>query len=117
MKTSSFLTGIAVGVMGALAVIKKIKPSVFCSCSTDDENPAIKDAESAVETFRNSVDTLRKELNTRIESEQTYAAKCEDLKDEVAKKDNEISNLKNLCEKQAGLNKKLEEELSEAKSN
>ena len=54
------------------------------------------------------MDSLRNELNTRIESEQTYAAQCEDLKDQVAKKDVEIENLKNLCDKQAGELNKLE---------
>lgn len=116
MKASSFFAGLALGAAAAVAVSKKLKLSC-CSCNEGgNENPALKDAENAVETLRCSVDSLRKELNSRIESEQTFAAQCEDLKDQVAKKDVEISNLKNICEKQDGVNKKLEEELEEAKS-
>lgn len=117
MKASSFLAGLAVGAAAAVAVVKKMK--FGCACggdSSENESPALKDAENAVETLRSSVDTLRKELNTRIESEQTFASQCEDLKDQVAKKDVEIENLKNICEKQDGLNKKLEEELAETKA-
>ncbi|MCL4102813.1 hypothetical protein SAMN05720766_11651 [Fibrobacter sp. UWH9] len=114
MKASSFFAGLALGAAAALAVSKKLKSS--CSCEGNAENPALKDAENAVETLRCSVDSLRKELNSRIESEQTYAAQCEDLKDQVAKMDVEIGNLKNICEKQDGVNRKLEEELEEAKS-
>ncbi|MCQ2102578.1 MAG: hypothetical protein MJY98_05075 [Fibrobacter sp.] len=117
MKTSSFIAGLALGAAAAVAITKKMKLSC---CGCDDagktENPALKDAENAVETLRSSVESLRKELNTRIESEQTYAAQCEDLKDQVAKKDVEIGNLKNICEKQDGVNKKLEEELEEARA-
>ncbi|OWV12483.1 hypothetical protein [Fibrobacter sp. UWH1] len=114
MKASSFFAGLALGAAAALAVSKKLKSS--CCCEGNAENPALKDAENAVETLRCSVDSLRKELNSRIESEQTYAAQCEDLKDQVAKMDVEIGNLKNICEKQDGVNRKLEEELEEAKS-
>lgn len=114
MKASSFFAGLALGAAAALAVSKKLKSS--CGCEGNAENLALKDAENAVETLRCSVDSLRKELNSRIESEQTYAAQCEDLKDQVAKMDVEIGNLKNICEKQDGVNRKLEEELEEAKS-
>lgn len=117
MKTSSFLIGLAMGAAAAVAISKKLKLSC-CGCGEDGdvENSALKDAESAVETLRSSVDSLRKELNTRIESEQTFAAQCEDLKNQVASKDAEIGNLKNICEKQDGVNKKLEEELEAAKA-
>lgn len=117
MKTSSFFAGLALGAVAAVAITKKLKQSC-CACDGDDESesPALKDAEDAVETLRSSVDSLRKELNTRIESEQTFAAQCEDLKDQVAKKDVEIGNLRNICEKQDGVNKKLEEELEAAKA-
>lgn len=114
MKTSSFVAGLALGAAAALAISKKMKLS--CCGNGDGESPALKDAENAVETLRCSVDSLRKELNSRIESEQTYAAQCEDLKDQVAKMDVEIGNLKNICEKQDGVNRKLEEELEEAKA-
>lgn len=117
MKASSFFAGLALGAAAAVAISKKLKLS-GCGCGErgEGESPALKDAENAVETLRCSVDTLRKELNSRIESEQTYAAQCEDLKDQVAKKDVEIGNLKNICEKQDGVNRKLEEELEEAKA-
>ncbi len=119
MKSSSFIAGLALGAVAALAAAKKFNISCPCkadSADGDNASPALKDAENAVETLRCSVDSLRKELNSRIESEQTYAAQCEDLKDEVAKKDVEIDNLKNVCDKQAGLTRKLEEELAEAKA-
>ena len=109
MKASSFIAGLALGAAAAVAISKKVK--ALCSDEDDTctcDNTALKDAENAVETLRSSVDSLRNELNTRIESEQTYAAQCEDLKDKVAKKDVEIENLKNLCDKQAGEISKLE---------
>jgi len=115
MKASSFFAGLALGAAAAVAISKKMKLSCCCD-EGNAENPALKDAENAVETLRCSVDSLRKELNSRIESEQTYAAQCEDLKDQVAKMDVEIGNLKNICEKQDGVNKRLEEELEEAKA-
>ena len=115
MKTNSFVFGAVLGAAAAVAITKK-----FFTCCTCDEksecadNPVLKDADDAVERLRDSVDSLRKELNSRIESEQTFAAKCEDLKEQVAKQNAEISNLKNICEKQDNRNKKLEEELASA---
>ena len=109
MKASSFFAGLALGAAAAIAASKKIQ--ALCADeddSCDCNSSALKDAENAVETLRSSVDSLRNELNTRIESEQTYAAQCEDLKDQVAKKDVEIENLKNVCDKQAGEISKLE---------
>ena len=109
MKTSSFIAGLAMGAAAAIAISKKIK--TLCADEEDDcscDSSALKDAENAVETLRNSVDSLKNELSTRIESEQTYKAQCEDLKDQVAKKDVEIDNLKNICDKQGGELRKLE---------
>ena len=113
MKTNSFLVGAILGAAATVAVTKKF----FKCCSCDEnaeacDNPVLKDADDAVEKLRNSVDSLRKELNSRIESEQTFAAKCEDLKEQVAKQNAEINNLKNVCEMQDSRNKKLEEELA-----
>ena len=118
MKTETFIAGMLVGAAAAVALSKKFLDGK-CACAETAgaaENPALKEAEDAVETLRGSVDCLRKELNNRIESEQTYAAKCEELKDQVAKQGVEIENLKNICEKQDGQNKKLEEELAQAKA-
>jgi peptidoglycan hydrolase CwlO-like protein len=109
MKASSFFAGLAVGAIAAIAASKKIK--ALCADeddSCDCDNSALKDAENAAETLRNSIDSLKSELSSRIESEQTYAAQCEDLKDQVAKKEAEINNLKNVCDKQAGEISKLE---------
>ena len=117
MKTGAFLVGAIAGAAAAVAFSKKFGCKCACSeAASADENPALKEAEEAVDTLRGSVDCLRKELNNRIESEQTYAAKCEELKDQVAKQGVEIENLKNICEKQDGQNKKLEEELAQAKA-
>ena len=108
MKCLNFIAGVALGAAAAIVAVKKFK---VCSCgdAADGEtNPAVKEAEEAVENLRSSVDSLRKELNSRIESEQTYASQCEELKGEVAKKEAEINNLKNVCDKQAGQIRKLE---------
>lgn len=116
MKIESFITGVAVGAVAVVAISKKFFNGNCLCCKNDDsENPALKEAEDAVEKLRGSVESLRKELNNRIESEQTFAAKCEDLTDQVAKQNVEIENLKNICEKQDGCNKKLEQELAAAK--
>lgn len=109
MKCLNFIAGVALGAAAAIVAIKKFK---VCSCGVEpaegEANPAVKEAEEAVENLRSSVDSLRKELNSRIESEQTYASQCEELKGEVAKKEAEINNLKNVCDKQAGQIRKLE---------
>ena len=117
MKTNSFIVGAVLGAAATIAITKKfLNGCACCEKKGDDENPVIKDADDAVEKLRNSVDSLRKELNNRIESEQTFAAKCEDLKEQVAKQNAEINNLKNVCEMQDSRNKKLEEELASASS-
>ena len=119
MKTESFIAGILVGAAAAVALSKKFMGKcVCCEEGTDSasENTALKDAEEAVDTLRGSVDCLRKELNNRIESEQTYAAKCEELKDQVAKQGVEIENLKNIIDATNAQTKKLEDELEQNKS-
>ena len=113
MKTSSFIAGLAVGAAAAIAATKKIK--ALCADeddSCDCDNAALKDAENTVQSLRNSADSLLNDLKTQTEAKQTYAAQCEDLKDQVAKKDAEIENLKNICDKQAGEISKLEAEQS-----
>lgn len=131
MKTNSFFLGAFLGAAATVALTKK-----FFSCCSCDENgvssdnsvskdvdaPAAKndagetlekkDSDVTIEQLRNSIDSLRKELSSRIESEQTFAAKCEDLREQVAKQNAEINNLKNVCEMQDSRNKKLEEELA-----
>lgn len=115
MKTSSFLTGIALGAAAAFALSKKFGDKL-CPCKGAAGDNAVKDAEDAVEKLRGSVESLTGELNKRIESEQTYAAKCEELKDQVSKQAAEIENLKNICDVQNNCNKKLEEELAQAQA-
>ena len=88
MKTSSFLSGLAVGAVAAIAITKKLKALCAdeddsCGCEND---AALKDAESTVQSLRSSADSLLNDLKTQTEAKQTYAAQCEDLKDEVAKK-------------------------------
>ena len=119
MKTGAFLVGAIAGAAAAVALSKKFMGKcVCCEEGTDStsENTALKDAEEAVDTLRGSVDCLRKELNNRIESEQTYAAKCEELKDQVAKQGVEIENLKNIIDATNAQTKKLEDELEQNKS-
>ena len=118
MKTGAFLVGAIAGAAAAVAFSKKFMDGK-CACSeaaSADENPALKEAEEAVDTLRGSVDCLRKELNNRIESEQTYAAKCEELKDQVAKQGVEIDNLKNIIDATNAQTKKLEDELEQNKA-
>lgn len=116
MKTESFIVGALLGAAAAVAINKKFFAKCPVCGGDPAENPAVKDAEDAVEKLRGSVDSLSQELNKRIESEQTFAAKCEELKDQVAKQNVEIENLKNICEHQDVCNKKLEEELAAKKS-
>ena len=109
MKASSFFAGLALGAAAAIAASKKIK----ALCADDDEDScdndaALKDAENTVQSLRSSADSLLNDLKTQTEAKQTYAAQCEDLKDQLAKKDAEINNLKNVCDKQAGEISKLE---------
>ena len=118
MKTGAFLVGAIAGAAAAVAFSKKFMDGK-CACSekaSADENPALKEAEEAVDTLRGSVDCLRKELKNRIESEQTYVAKCEDFKDQVAKQNVEIENLKNIIDATNAQNKKLEEELAQVQA-
>ncbi|MCQ2091195.1 MAG: hypothetical protein MJY85_00800 [Fibrobacter sp.] len=105
MKALNFIAGVALGAAAAIFATKKFKKG--CCCESADADAA-KDCDDEVESLRGSVDSLRQELNSRIESEQTYAAKCDELKNEVAKKEAEIANLKNVCDKQAGQISKLE---------
>ena len=118
MKAGTFLVGAIAGAAAAVALSKKFA-GCKCACQESaggDENPALKEAEQAVDTLRGSVDCLRKELNNRIESEQTYAAKCEELKDQVAKQGVEIDNLKNIIDANNAQTKKLEDELEQNKA-
>lgn len=116
MKTESFIAGALLGAAAAVVVSKKFLNKCPVCGGDASESPAVKEAEDAVEKLRGSVDSLSQELNKRIESEQTFAAKCEELKDQVAKQNVEIENLKNICEHQDVCNKKLEEELAAKKS-
>lgn len=105
MKALNFIAGVALGAAAAIIATKKFK--VGCCCKTADADAA-KESDDAADSLRDSVESLRQELNSRIESEQTYAAQCDELKKEMAKKDAEIDNLKNVCDKQAGQISKLE---------
>ena len=120
MKTETFIAGMLVGAAAAVALSKKFMGKCLCceegAADSASENTALKDAEEAVDTLRGSVDCLRKELNNRIESEQTYAARCEELKDQVAKQGVEIENLKNIIDATNAQTKKLEDELEQNKA-
>ena len=107
MKASSFFAGLALGAVAAIAASKKLKAMCDDEDDSCDNDAALKDAED-VQSLRNSADSLLNDLKTQTEAKQTYAAQCEDLKDQLAKKDAEINNLKNVCDKQAGEISKLE---------
>ena len=113
MKTESFVAGAVIGAVAAVAISKKFFGG---KCPVCGESGAAEGDESAVDSLRNSVESLRNELSKRIESEQTFAAQCEELKDQVAKQSVEIENLKNVCDVQNNCNKKLEEELAQVKA-
>ena len=108
MKASSFFAGLALGAVAAIAASKKLKAMCDDEDDSCDNDAALKDAEDTVQSLRNSADSLLNDLKTQTEAKQTYAAQCEDLKDQLAKKDAEINNLKNVCDKQAGEISKLE---------
>lgn len=117
MKTDSFIAGVALGAAASIIIAKKFFAGrCFCASAGSSKTTALKDAENAVETLRGSVDILKKELNNRIESEQAYASQCEELKDQVAKKDVEIENLRNVCDKEGSYSRKLEQELESLKN-
>ena len=94
MKASSFFAGLALGAVAAIAASKKLKAMCDDEDDSCDNDAALKDAEDTVQSLRNSADSLLNDLKTQTEAKQTYAAQCEDLKDQLAKKDAEINNLK-----------------------
>ena len=117
MKTSSFLTGLALGVVAAYALNKKF-PGKFCSCSCgdDSDNPAVKDAEETAEKLRSSTDSLLAQLSKSNEQKHESEAKVKDLEDKLSDKETEIENLKNIIDANNAQTKKLEEELEQVKA-
>ena len=111
MKTESFVAGAVIGAVAAVAISKKFFGGKCPVCGESGSGEG-----DAVESLRSSVESLRSELSKRIESEQTFAAQCEELKDQVAKQSVEIENLKNVCDVQNSCNKKLEQELAQVKA-
>ena len=117
MKTSSFLTGLALGVAAAFA-LNKTFPGKFCSCSCgdDSDNPAVKDAEETAEKLRSSTDSLLAQLSKSNEQKHESEAKVKDLEDKLSDKETEIENLKNIIDANNAQTKKLEEELEQVKA-
>ena len=113
MKTESFVAGAVIGAVAAVAISKKFFGG---KCPVCGESGSAEGDESAVESLRSSVESLRSELSKRIESEQTFAAQCEELKDQVAKQGVEIDNLKNIIDANNAQTKKLEDELEQNKA-
>lgn len=111
MKTESFFAGIAVGAAAAYFAAKE----VFKRSQANADDTAIKNAEGVAEQSRAASEDLMGQLKTHIESEQTLAAECDDLKAQLEKQNKEIENLKNACAMQDGCNKKLEEEIANLK--
>ena len=93
MKVSDFLIGFAAGAAVSVLVCKKV---CGCHCKkSEDENLA--QANATIDSLRSSVDCFSKQLSERIESEQTYAARCEELNAKVSAQDAEIAKLKDIC--------------------
>lgn len=103
MKLSSFIAGVAVGSVVSVVVCKK-----FCGkCHSQKMKDELEQASSTIDSLRNSIDSFTKQLGERITSEQTYAARCEELDAKVQAQAAEIENLKNICVVQDAQNKKL----------
>ncbi|PWJ62283.1 MULTISPECIES: hypothetical protein [unclassified Fibrobacter] len=94
MKISNFVVGMAVGAVASALICKKVCSS-RCKAANADENLA--QANATIDSLRSSVDCFSKQLGERIESEQTYAARCEELNAKVSAQDAEIAKLKDLC--------------------
>ena len=111
MKTESFFAGVAIGAAAAYFAAKEM----FKKAQADADDTAVKNAEGVAEQSRAASEDLMSQLKTHIESEQTLAAECDDLKALLEKQNKEIENLKNACAMQDGCNKKLEEEIASLK--
>ena len=117
MKTSSFLTGLALGVVAAYALNTKF-PGKFCSCCgcDDSDNSAVKDAEETAEKLRSSTDSLLAQLSKTNDEKHESEAKVKDLEDKLSDKEVEIENLKNIIDANNAQTKKLEDELEQVKA-
>lgn len=103
MKANHFIAGFVVGSVVSILVGKKL-----CGkCCSKKSGEDLEQANATIESLRKSVDCFTKQLGERIESEQTYAARCEELDAKVKAQSAEIETLKNVCAAQAAQNQKL----------
>ncbi|MCQ2098035.1 MAG: hypothetical protein MJY87_08875 [Fibrobacter sp.] len=107
MKISNFLAGLAVGAVAAAVVGKKL-----CHCRASSD-VGLAQANETIDSLRSSIDSFTKQLGERIESEQTYAARCDELNAKIESQTAEIEKLKDLCALQEAQNKKLEQRISQ----
>ena len=113
MKTSSFISGLALGAVAAIAINKKF---FGCKCAegADCDSSAVKDAEETAEKLRSSTDSLLAQLSKS--NEEKHEAKVKDLEDKLSNKETEIENLKNIIDANNAQTKKLEQELEQVKA-
>lgn len=106
MKVHNFVAGLVVGSVVSVLACKLLSKKCCCSKSTKTEED-LEQANATIDSLRSSVDCFSKQLSERITSEQTYAARCEELDAKVKSQAAEIENLKNVCAAQDAQNKKL----------
>ena len=107
MKISNFIAGFALGALAAVIAGKKL-----CHCKASSSDEGLTQANETIDSLRSSIDSFTKQLGERIQSEQTYAARCEDLNKKIESQTAEIEKLKDLCDRQEKLNQKLEQQVS-----
>ena len=115
MKTSSFISGLALGAVAAIAINKKF---FGCKCAegADCDSSAVKDAEETAEKLRSSTDSLLAQLSKSNEEKHESEAKVKELEDKLSNKETEIENLKNIIDANNAQTKKLEQELEQVKA-
>jgi len=115
MKTGTFLTGVVLGAVAAIAVNKKFFAGK-CACECPEgESASVKEAEETAEKLRSSTDSLLAQLSKSNDEKHESEAKVKELEDKISDKDTEIENLKNIIDANNAQTKKLEDELARAK--
>lgn len=106
MKISNLVIGVVAGAAVSALVCRKVYKSRIKAANADEN---LAQANATIDSLRSSVDCFSKQLSERIESEQTYAARCDELNAKVSAQDAEIAKLKDLCALQEAQNRKLEQ--------
>ena len=83
MKPESFFAGVAVGACFAFIAAREVQKKV----QKNADDTAIKTAEGVAEQSRAANEDLMGQLKKHIETEQTLAAECEELKSKVGQQE------------------------------